>query len=416
MRPSAKYTPLPFKEAIQHFRDKVQMPSETWRDLWGGMHSRAFVVAGATRADVLSDLYKATEKAISQGTTLKEFTADFDAMLQRTGWNFKGGKAWRCATIFNTNLSTAYASGHYRQMSDPDVLRDRPYFRYVESSSAEPRAEHAAWYNVVLPADDPWWDTHYPPKDWGCKCGVVSLSKEEKEELQADGVRLQETPPPDKYYEWTNPDTGEVHTLPVGVGPGWDYHVGKAAWGQRLSEQAMDAWRAQGADAWERLTPGDYKTYGRPAKLPVDVAKANVGTAAKSVAEATANLEHILGGPERVFSFSASGGFRSDVLVNASTLAKHLGKDLARSRFFPLLPEVLEDPAEVWLSFERHKGTGKVRLSQRFVKVVQTEKQRGMLAVVQASRGMMTTWTMIPQNIRYLNRQRVGKMMFGRGK
>jgi uncharacterized protein with gpF-like domain len=169
MTQSAKYMNLPFDEAISFFRQKVNLPTQTWKDLWQGMHSRAFVVAGAMKDELLSDLRSAVDKGISKGTTLAEFRKDFDGIVQKSGWDYKGSRGWRTATIFNTNLSTAYSAGHWKQMTDPDVLQARPYLRYVASSAREPRAEHMAWYNVVLPADDPWWQTHTPPKGWGCK-------------------------------------------------------------------------------------------------------------------------------------------------------------------------------------------------------------------------------------------------------
>lgn len=166
---SAEYMQLPFDEAIEFFRKKINVPTETWKDLWKAMHARAFSVAGAMKTELLEDLREAVDKAISEGTTLVDFRKDFDKTVQRYGWKYKGGKAWRAAVIFNTNLSTAYAVGHYTQMADPDVLKARPFLRYVGSSSANPREEHMQWYNLVLPADDPWWDTHYPPNGWGCK-------------------------------------------------------------------------------------------------------------------------------------------------------------------------------------------------------------------------------------------------------
>jgi uncharacterized protein with gpF-like domain len=169
MPESAKYISLPFDVAIAYFRAKIRMPSATWSQIWQEMHTRAFTVAGAMKDDLLADLQKAVDKAISEGTTLDEFRKDFDKIILKSGWQYKGTRAWRTAVIFNTNLSTAYSAGHWKQMTDPDVLSVRPYLRYIASSSKEPREEHMAWYNVVLPADDPWWDTHYPPNDWGCK-------------------------------------------------------------------------------------------------------------------------------------------------------------------------------------------------------------------------------------------------------
>jgi hypothetical protein len=48
----------------------------------------------------------------------------------------------------------------------------------------------------------------------------------------------------------------------------------------------------------------------------------------------------------------------------------------------PLLPEISTNPYEIWLSFEQHKGTGKVVLRHRFVKVIHIDKDRAMIGVV----------------------------------
>lgn len=164
---SAKYMDLPFDAAINFFRKKINLATEAWDDIWKEMHARAFVVAGAAKEDLLTDLRGAVVKGIDQGTTLAEFRKDFDKTVAKHGWKYKGGRGWRTATIFNTNLSVAYSRGHYQQMTDPAVLKVRPYLRYVESSSPNPREIHQGWAGTVLPADDPWWGSHYPPNGWG---------------------------------------------------------------------------------------------------------------------------------------------------------------------------------------------------------------------------------------------------------
>ena len=181
--PDVNALDLPFDEAIDYFRKKVKLPTKTWEDLWQGMHTRAFVVAGAMKTELVSDLYEAVQKGIANGTTLAQFRKDFDDIIARSGWKYKGGKGWRTGVIFNTNIKTAYAAGHYKQMLDPDVLKARPFLRYVASNARTPRIEHMQWYNLVLPADDPFWQTHYPPNGWGCKCGVVGHSAREVERI-----------------------------------------------------------------------------------------------------------------------------------------------------------------------------------------------------------------------------------------
>jgi hypothetical protein len=87
------------------------------------------------------------------------------------------------------------------------------------------------WYNLILPADDPFWSTHYPPNGWGCKCGVVSASLADVERLTAkfantpNPVRL--SAPPIETYTWLNPRTGETVEVPFGIDPGWAYNPGQ---------------------------------------------------------------------------------------------------------------------------------------------------------------------------------------------
>ena len=164
---AAQYQDLPFKEAIAFFRAKLSIPTRAWDDIWKEMHSRSFVVAGATKENLLADLRAAVDKAVAEGTTLAEFRTDFDQVIAKHGWDYTGGRAWRTAIIYDTNLAMAYSAGSYRQRNQPAVLATRPYVRYLPSSAANPRPEHMNWYNLVLPHDDPFWLTHTPPNGWG---------------------------------------------------------------------------------------------------------------------------------------------------------------------------------------------------------------------------------------------------------
>jgi len=216
---------LSFDEAIEFFKGKINIPTRRWNDLWKGMHSRGFMVAGAMKADLLTDFYETVEKSISEGMTLSQFRKDFDEIVEKHGWAYKGGRNWRTRIIFETNIRTAYSAGRYAQMTDPDTLKDRPYWEYRHGDSVNPRPEHLAWDGKILPADDPWWQTHYPPNGWGCKCKVFALSERDLERLGRDVDKA----PDDGTYRWTDKKTKKTHTVPKGIDPGWDYNVGEAA-------------------------------------------------------------------------------------------------------------------------------------------------------------------------------------------
>lgn len=169
MPPGVRWQSLPFDEAIAFLRNKLSIPTATWTELWKAMHTRAFTVAGALKSDLLEDLREAVDKAIAEGTTLETFRQDFDRIVEKTGWSYKGERGWRTRTILETNIRTSYAAGRWKQMTDPDVVKTRPYLIYRHGDSVVPRPLHLSWDGLVLPPDDPWWKEHYPPNGWGCK-------------------------------------------------------------------------------------------------------------------------------------------------------------------------------------------------------------------------------------------------------
>lgn len=407
-----QYGALRFEEAVDHFRAKLNLPSTAWHDLWQGEHARAFVVAGATRTELLTDLRRAVDKAIADGVSFEAFRDDFDDIVADHGWNPRGGRAWRAETIFRTNLATAHAAGRYKQLTDPDVVAERPFWLYRHGGSKVPRPHHLAWDGLVLRWDDPWWREHYPPNGWGCSCKIFALSEDDLAELGKSGPDIA---PDDGTYEAAHPGTGEVLTIPKGVDKGWAYNVGEAAWGRPLAENVMQAWRAEKAGAWEILTQGDWMTEGgggRPQRVPLDKPLAPLAKPAADAAGAAAVIEEALGGKRKVLDLEADD-FRYPVLVDAEALGAHV--DPARAAYLPLIGETLDDPFEIWLSFQRHKGTGKVELRTRAIKAFDLGKSRGFIVVLQAVNGVLEAWTAFPnRKLNNLNHQRFGRLLYGR--
>ena len=171
----------PFAEQVAFFRGKLGniVPTAKWDDIKLSAHDTAFMVAGAAKADLLADLAMAVDKAIAGGETLDDFRQRFAEIVQRHGWHgWTGeetaqGRAWRTRIIYQTNLSTSYAAGRLAQ------LREAGFKLWVYKHSdavAHPRPQHLAWNGLTLPADSPFWRTHYPPNGWGCRCRVVGAS------------------------------------------------------------------------------------------------------------------------------------------------------------------------------------------------------------------------------------------------
>ena len=96
----------------------------------------------------------------------------------------------------------------------------------------------------MLRADDPWWDQHYPPNDWGCTCKVHALSQRD---MDRAGKKGPDKAPDDGTRDWTDKRTGITYPdIPNGVGPGFAYTPGK----QYHYREAGRAWaeKLQGLD------------------------------------------------------------------------------------------------------------------------------------------------------------------------
>lgn len=158
----------------------LNVKTQTWRDVWEESHDKAFMVAGVTNAELLSDIKALMDKAMAEGTNYKEWCKNFKEIAENRGWttwdNYnEAKKAWRMRTIYETNMRTSYAAGRYKKLKEAEV----PFWIYRHSDYvSNPRPHHVALDGLCLPADDPFWETHYPPNGWGCQCYVEGSIKQ----------------------------------------------------------------------------------------------------------------------------------------------------------------------------------------------------------------------------------------------
>lgn len=225
------------EEAIAFFRAKGFRIGFNWQDVFRQEHVRAFTVAKAMSRDLLEDIRAAVDRAISEGTTLATFRKDLQPTLEAKGWWGKKimldpatgshelvqlGSPRRLKTIFDTNVRTAYQAGKWER-----VQRTKAAFPYLEYSAVmdgRERPEHGTWDGIILPVDHVWWDTHYGPCDWNCRCTAIARSQRM---LDRAGKTVSAVPTANDLLPWTNTRTGETGMLEAGIGKGWDYNVGK---------------------------------------------------------------------------------------------------------------------------------------------------------------------------------------------
>jgi Phage Mu protein F like protein len=218
---------LSFTEAIEYFAQKTNLDTDSWIEGQGIVQDAAFTVAAA-KGQLLQDIRDAVARGQSEGQSVQEFLKTFDTIADRysDNWELKGDKAWRGQLIYEQNIRNAYQAGRYAQMTQPDVLKLRPYWQWRHGDSRAPRPAHLALDNKVFLADDL---PFSPPAGFGCRCQVFSLSQRD---LDRKGLEVESLKRGDE-IQYVDPGNGTTRTVKLLPDKGFENQIGKSTPEQR---------------------------------------------------------------------------------------------------------------------------------------------------------------------------------------
>lgn len=415
-----------FREQIEFLTQKRDKPTRFWTDARHGDHDRAVVVAGVTDMAMLEEFHAAVVEG-ARTYDVQGFAAEFDRLVEKYGWSYKGGRNWRIRTIFETNIRTSYMAGRLQQMRDPDVVKLRPFWQYRHADTrvpSDPREAHLAWDNLVLNWDDPWWDVHFPPNDWMCSCGVRTLSRGDLKRLGKNGP---DQAPEIKRRSYRHRSTGETVMLPEGVGFGWDYMPGNL-WERGLVPSALmeDALAVPTAD------PKGHHLVAIDTPEPIADLLANARPFTSQI------LPRDLPPEDYVSAFLKPFGAEVGQAVlwaDAAGMLMPISDELFRDRsgawktgkrghgdHAALLAEAITDPDEIWLGVREVEtdlfpGYREQMVTRRYIRV---DPDTALFVMFEVGR---RTWQAITgyasynrakPDYRHIDKQRVGKLLWKR--
>ncbi|MQT13651.1 PBECR2 nuclease fold domain-containing protein [Segnochrobactrum spirostomi] len=409
---------LDFQEQIAFLRRKVALPTERWDDLRHGAHVRAASVAGMTQVGLIQDVYSALERHAGD---YEAFKASFDDLITKAGWKPRprAGKsdeetrAWRAGVIYRTNMRTSYMAGRYQQMTDPDVLKARPYWRYRHNYARHPRPVHLALDGTVLLATNPWWRVWYPPNGWGCHCDVETLSERDLARLGKSGP---DPTPAGSSYRAFDPRTGQSETRYPGIDRGWEYNVGEEAVAGLVPPELQTP-----------LPPVSAAPAIDPAKLPA-LPPERPADPSRILPDGLADGEYIdamlaefgamIGKP--VAYRDASGGIvtLSERMFEQRNLdgetTRYKVTKSGRHRYLLLLADAIRDPDEIWASWARTPD-GSTVLRRTYLRRTKISGHDlfASFAWTEAGWAGVTGYDAKPQ---YIARQRQGALLYRRGR
>ncbi|MFN3495773.1 MAG: phage minor head protein, partial [Hydrogenophaga sp.] len=244
------------EEALDYLRGRgLITQTYGWAELWADEHALQFTISRLANADLLADLQAMITESVAGDLSRTDFMRDARAALARKGWwgtsevtDPDTGETKRTTfdparlkLIYDTNTRQAYAAGQWERVEA--TRRTHPFLRYVTQRDEKVRASHRAWDGVTLPADDPFWATHYPPNGWRCRCRVVQVNRRDYERgTTPTGAAMKKEAPEVIMRDWLDKNTGEIRRIPAGIDPGFGYNAGMA---RQTALQQLQATKAQ---------------------------------------------------------------------------------------------------------------------------------------------------------------------------
>jgi SPP1 gp7 family putative phage head morphogenesis protein len=190
-------------EAIAFLRRKGYAFSWNWFDVWREAQAKTFTIAKVMRADILQDVRSMVDTAIGEGITFAQFKKELIPRLQAKGWwgvketvdketglitETQLGSVARLQNIYRQNVQSSYMAGRYKaQMEVADIL---PVWEYVATMDSRTTERCRSLNGRRFRADDPVWDTIYPPNHWGCRARVRPLTMRQGTNVESSEGRM----------------------------------------------------------------------------------------------------------------------------------------------------------------------------------------------------------------------------------
>lgn len=409
-----EYIKLEPQAAVDYLRKKGYKTTFDYHEMVREEHAFNFTVAKATSVDILQDIRTEVDKALADGTTLETFRRNLRPILADKGWWGKKlmvdpktgeeklvqlGSPRRLQIIFDTNLRTAYAAGHWEGIQKAKKLR--PYLRYVAILDERTRDQHRHWNDTVKPVDDPFWNDHYPPNGWRCRCSVQQLSERDIKRLGLEETTINPDGAPKTFLDKR---TGETVLLPPGLDPSFAYNVGKARMKAMVPPQLDVTLSAPFLGDPIKVPPPKPRVLQKDRLLPDGLSDEEY---------VSAFLKEFGGDIGKPVVFKDVTG---DPIVISDDLFRDAKGNLKvtkrnRHKYLLLLADSIKNPDEIFVVWQEYPK-GRMTLSRHYLVQWANDQHDGFTMFDTSKAGWSGVTSFTTNQKEYLLRQRIGALIY----
>lgn len=192
----SEFDPQPPTEAIKWFEELVPLTKEDLAKLAREATAKAYTIAGIEDRDVIKRVQDKVSEYLKEGKTLADWKKDYAQIREEAGLD--PVKGYQAEATFRDSTHRAYGAGRVRAANAPEVKEHVWGYEYMATMDDRTRPEHAALNGFTAERDDPFWISHTPPWEYGCRCVAVAVTKlaaelegiEAKGTVEVDGVEV----------------------------------------------------------------------------------------------------------------------------------------------------------------------------------------------------------------------------------
>lgn len=172
------FKPTPHEEAIALIKGKPVVTRAVFDQLLPELRGRAFTITGVEGANTLRDVREAIA-GLAEGVPWEEAKASIVALLDD---ELGDGAEKRATLLLRTHGFQAFQASNWRVAQEDE---DTTHLQYLATEDDHVRDSHLALNGIILPKNDPFWDKHLPPWEWGCRCRVRPMNPELVDEARS---------------------------------------------------------------------------------------------------------------------------------------------------------------------------------------------------------------------------------------
>jgi len=177
----------PHTEALALLKEKKPVAMDVFKGMLPELRARAFAITGVTGAGTLQRCRDAIA-GLAEGQTWDDSKASLiDELEPFLG---EAGAETRSTLLLRTHGFQAFNASVWRTAQEDD---DTTHLQYLATEDDHVRDSHMALNGITLPKSDPFWLTHTPPWEWGCRCSVRPMNQDDiEDERSSDNERIPE--------------------------------------------------------------------------------------------------------------------------------------------------------------------------------------------------------------------------------